>query len=330
MEPLIDRYLTDLRIERGLAHNTIAAYRRDLHTVQLYMLDRRLQQPTELTREVLRAFLLSLTRLKLSPASIARSVAALRGFCRFLRNENVILENPILLIDSPRQWRRLPKTLTQDEVTALLERRNGTKPEAVRDTAMLELLYATGLRVSELVNLELSNVNLAVGYVLATGKGAKQRVVPIGDAARCTIEAYLERSRPALIQGRECRYLFVTRRGKNMTRQAFWSLLRSRARQAQILKPISPHMLRHSFATHLLEHGADLRSVQAMLGHSKISTTQIYTHVEQARLQRMHAQYFPRKTRRATSAEGDRAQERSCEDNDEGARQQTVDNRYLT
>lgn len=301
MEPLIDRYLTNLRIERGLAHNTIAAYRRDLHTVQLYMADRKLQQPAELTREVLREFLLYLTRMRLSPASIARSLAALRGFCRFLLKERVITENPLLLIDTPRQWMRLPKTLTQDDVTALLERHKGGKLEDIRDTAMLELLYATGLRVSELVNLELSNINLAVGYVLATGKGAKQRIVPIGDAARRTIEAYLERARRALIKGRECGYLFVTRRGKNMTRQAFWNMLRNRAREAHIAQPISPHMLRHSFATHLLEHGADLRSVQAMLGHSKISTTQIYTHVEQARLQRLHTQFFPRKARRAKS-----------------------------
>ncbi len=298
MDPLIDRYLTDVRIERGLAHNTVEAYRRDLLTLQRYMLGRRLQDPAELTREALRAFLQYLTRTKLSPASITRSLATLRGFCRFLVRERVIAENPILLIESPRPWTRLPKTLTQDEVTVLLEPRKMTTPEDIRDTAMLELLYATGLRVSELVNLELSHVNLSVGYVLATGKGAKQRVVPIGDAARRTIDVYLEGARQALIKRRESPYVFVTRRGKNMTRQAFWNLLRTRARQAQIVKPISPHMLRHSFATHLLEHGADLRSVQTMLGHSKISTTQIYTHVEYARLKRLHVEFFPRKTRR--------------------------------
>ena len=309
IEPLIDRYLTDVRIERGLALNTIEAYRRDLHTLLLYMADRRLGEPAELTREAVRAFLQHLTRIKLSPASIARSMATLRGFFRFLVKERLIAENPILLIDSPRQWMRLPKTLTQDEVTALLDHRKTTKPEDIRDTAMLELLYATGLRVSELVNLELSHLNLSVGYVLATGKGAKQRVVPIGDAARRTLEGYLEGARQALIQRRESPYLFVTRRGKNMTRQAFWNLLRSRARHARIMKPISPHMLRHSFATHLLEHGADLRSVQAMLGHSKISTTQIYTHVEQARLKRLHVEFFPRKTRRPKSVSSISGQE---------------------
>lgn len=304
MDALIDRYLTDVRIERGLAHNSLLAYRRDLHTLQVYMVDRRLHHPVELTREAFRAFLQHLTRMKLSPASIARSLATLRGFCRFLVKERVISDNPILLIDSPRQWVRLPKTLTQEEVTALLEHRNVTKPENIRDTAMLELLYATGLRVSELVNLELSHLNLSVGYVVATGKGAKQRVVPIGDAARRTIDVYLDGARQALIKRRESIYLFVTRRGKNMTRQAFWNVIRSRARQARIMKPISPHMLRHSFATHLLEHGADLRSVQAMLGHSKISTTQIYTHVESSRLKRLHVEFFPRKTRRAKSVTG--------------------------
>jgi integrase/recombinase XerD len=309
MEPLIDRYLTEVRIERGLAHNTVVAYRRDLQTLYTYMLGRRLQHPTELTREAVRAFLQHLTRTKLSPASIARSLATLRGFCRFLVKERVIAENPILLIDSPRQWMRLPKTLTQEEVTTLLEHPKAATPEDIRDTAMLELLYATGLRVSELVNLELSHLNLSVGYVLATGKGAKQRVVPIGDAARRTIDVYLEGPRQALIKRRESPYVFVTRRGKNMTRQAFWNLLRSRARQAQIMKPISPHMLRHSFATHLLEHGADLRSVQTMLGHSKISTTQIYTHVEYARLKRLHVEFFPRKTRRAKSVLGVPVQE---------------------
>jgi integrase/recombinase XerD len=309
MEPLIDRYLTDLRIERGLAHNTVDAYRRDLHTLQTYMLGRRLQHQAELTREVVRAFLQHLTRTKLSPASIARSLATLRGFCRFLVKEQIIAENPILLIESPRQWMRLPKTLTQEEVTALLEHRKTATPEDIRDTAMLELLYATGLRVSELVHLELSHLNLSVGYVLATGKGAKQRIVPIGDAARRTIDVYLQEARQALIKRRESPYVFVTRRGKNMTRQAFWNLLRSRARQARIMKPISPHMLRHSFATHLLEHGADLRSVQTMLGHSKISTTQIYTHVEYARLKRLHVEFFPRKARRTKAVVGISVQE---------------------
>lgn len=298
MDMVIDRYLTRLRIEQGLAQNTVSAYRRDLQAFQVYLSAHRLQHPTDVSRQVVQGFLASLTGIKLSPSSIARSIATLRGFCRFLMKERAISENPMLLIQSPRPWARLPKILTQEEVTALLEPSKGTKPEQVRDTAMLELLYATGLRVSELVNVELAQVNLAVGYVLTTGKGAKQRVVPIGDAARERIERYLDGPRAVLLKSRPSKFLFVTRRGRSMTRQAFWTLLKNRARQVHIAKSISPHMLRHSFATHLLDHGADLRSVQAMLGHTKVSTTQIYTHVEQTRLKRIHMQFFPRKTRR--------------------------------
>ncbi len=201
-------------------------------------------------------------------------------------------------LGAPRPWVKLPRTLTQNEVTKLLELVDGSRPEEQRNAAMVELLYATGLRVSELVNLELSQLNLAVGYVLASGKGAKQRVVPIGDLARRKVGAYLEMARGMLVKRRESPNVFVTRRGGKLTRQGFWKLLRLRARRAGISKPISPHMLRHSFATHLLDHGADLRSVQAMLGHARISTTQIYTHVERKRLKRLHSTLFPRKQRR--------------------------------
>lgn len=300
MDLLIDRYLTRLWIEDGLAQNTISAYRRDLQAVQFYMNAHHLEDPVELNRRMVREFLTALTGMKLSPSSIARHIASLRGFCRFLIKERVITENPMLLIESPRPWARLPNILTQQEVATLLEFRKEAKPEELRDTAMLELLYATGLRVSELVHVEVAQVNLAVGYLLTTGKGSKQRVVPIGDVARQRIERYLEGARATLLKSRASKFLFVTRRGRSMTRQAFWVLLKNRARQARIEKTISPHMLRHSFATHLLDHGADLRSVQAMLGHAKISTTQIYTHVEQARLKRIHMEFFPRKTRRGS------------------------------
>lgn len=201
-------------------------------------------------------------------------------------------------LSTPRPWMRLPKTLTQLDVNNLLELVDGSRPEGRRDAAMLELLYATGLRVSELVNLRLSQLNLAVGYVLATGKGAKQRVVPIGDVARQKIRRYLDKARGVLLKKRDSQHVFVTRRGMPLSRQGFWKLLRARAKQAGIAKLISPHMLRHSFATHLLDHGADLRSVQAMLGHASISTTQIYTHVERERLKRLHSDLFPRKSRR--------------------------------
>ncbi|WP_447977592.1 site-specific tyrosine recombinase XerD [Candidatus Nitrospira bockiana] len=306
LDGLVDRFLATLRLEGGAADNTVAAYRRDLVRLQQFLDERRVEHAAGLTRPRVRDFLDHLTRSRLSPASVARSMAALRGFCRFLAREGIVAEDPMLAVQSPRQWQRLPKTLTEREVTALLEAGLGTKPEAVRDAAMLELLYATGLRVSELVGLELRHINLAAGYVLTTGKGDKQRVVPIGDHARRKIQEYLEQARPALLRGRPSPHLFITRRGTKMTRQAFWTILRARARSVGVRKPISPHMLRHSFATHLLEHGADLRAVQAMLGHSKISTTQIYTRVEQARLKRLHTAYFPRKSRRTGAPEGPR------------------------
>lgn len=302
---LIDRYLTELRVEGGLSGNTLDSYRRDLQKLQDFLTLQSIHELAAVTRRSMSEFLAHLKRSNLSPASTARCMAALRGFFRFLCRERLLSENPLLSLSSPKPWVKLPKVLTQSEVTKLLERRDGTRPEDTRDAAMVELLYATGLRVSELVNLELSQLNLAVGYVLAFGKGAKQRVVPIGDLARRKVQDYLDSARGALVKGRQSRHVFVTRRGGKLTRQGFWKVLRARARAAGIFKPISPHMLRHSFATHLLDHGADLRSVQAMLGHARITTTQIYTHVERARLKRLHTDLFPRKQRRRTKTKAE-------------------------
>lgn len=302
LDGLIERYLTDLRIEVGLSINTLEAYRRDLKKLEAFLSRRSIHDPAEATRPLMSEFLGHLKRANLSPASTARCMAALRGFFRFLGRERFIQHNPLLTLKSPRLWTRLPKVLSQDDVTKLLEFKDGRKRiqlEDLRDAAMVELLYATGLRVSELINLELGHLNLPVGYVLATGKGAKQRVVPLGDLARRKLKTYLDQAREALIKGRQARHVFVTRRGGKLTRQGFWKALKARARHADIAKPISPHMLRHSFATHLLDHGADLRSVQAMLGHARITTTQIYTHVERERLKRIHAELFPRKRRRS-------------------------------
>lgn len=298
MEHLVERYLNDLRVEAGLASNTLQAYRRDLQKLQRYLTLQDIRDPADVTRQTLSGFLVHLKRSNLSAASSARCLAALRGFYRFLRKEQLAQHDPLLSLGRPQLWTKLPRTLTQREVARLLELPLGAKPEALRDAAMVELLYATGLRVSELVSLEFPQVNLAVGYVLATGKGSKQRVVPIGDVARRKVQRYLEIARPHLAKGRDCPSVFVTRRGGKLTRQGFWKILRACARRARISKRISPHMLRHSFATHLLEHGADLRSVQAMLGHARISTTQIYTHVERERLKRLHTEFFPRKHRR--------------------------------
>lgn len=294
---LIDRYLSELRIEGGVSRNTLEGYRQDLAKLTAFLKARHIRNPVRVTRRTVAAFVAELSRQKLSPASIARCMSALRGFFRFLCKERFTRENPVADVTTPRRWLRLPKTLSADEIDRLLRVAAGNKPEQLRDASMLELLYATGLRVSELVGLDQARLNLDIGYVLVSGKGNKQRVVPMGDPARRKLERYLEEARLPLLKGRTSPHVFVTRRGGRLTRQGFWKLLRARAREAGIAKPISPHMLRHSFATHLLDHGADLRSVQAMLGHADISTTQIYTHVERARLKQVHRDLFPRKTR---------------------------------
>jgi len=213
----------------------------------------------------------------------------------------VIDEDPAVGLAFSRRGIKLPKTLSQQEVTALLDLPVRNTREDQRDRAMMELLYATGVRVSELVSVEVAKLNLDVGYLLVTGKGSKERVVPMNDPARDAVRHYLDEVRRRLLKQRTSRFLFVTTRGAPMTRQGFWKLLRRRARRAGITKSISPHMLRHSFATHLLERGADLRSVQAMLGHSTIATTQIYTHVERERLKQVHDRFFPRKRRRGVT-----------------------------
>lgn len=301
LDYLLNHYITILRAERGLAANTLAAYRRDLGKFQLYCKQRNLQDPQELTTQSVLGFLEFLREQDLSPTSVARCMAAIRGFCRFLTMEMGLPDVLAQIPRSPKQWLKLPKTLTETEITRLLDLPPGDGPEELRDVAMVELLYATGLRVSELINVDLAKVNVEVGHVLATGKRDKQRVVPMGEAARKRIEQYCQEARPLLLKENNASALFVTRRGTAMTRQSFWTILRRRALRAGITKRISPHMLRHSFATHLLDHGADLRAVQMMLGHADIATTQIYTHVEQRRLKEVHSKHFPRTQRRGAS-----------------------------
>jgi len=297
---LLHHYITVMRAERGLATNTLEAYRRDLGKFQRYCKEKNLQDPHELTTQSVLGFLEYLRKLELSATSVARCMAAIRGFCRFLNMEHGIPDVLAQIPRSPKQWSKLPKTLTESEVTRLLDLPPGKGPEELRDVAMVELLYATGLRVSELIHVDLSKVNVEVGHVLATGKRDKHRVVPMGEAARKRIEQYCQEARPLLLKHNNSSALFVTRRGTPMTRQSFWGILRRRALRAGITKRISPHMLRHSFATHLLDHGADLRAVQMMLGHADIATTQIYTHVEQRRLKEMHTAHFPRTQRRGS------------------------------
>jgi len=304
----VDRYLTGLISERGLSMNTVEAYRRDLAKLQTFLKEGGREDPASLTRADVPPLLGFLRgqgqgHVKgqgLSPPSVARAVAACRGFYRFLLSEGVIRHDPFLNVTVPKSSLRLPKALSFVEVQRLLDAPSrqavirGRQPEALRDDAMLETLYATGLRVSELVTLELEAVNRASGFLRATGKGSKQRVVPLGAVALRKLRRYLEGGRLLLLKTRSSTRLFVTRSGAGMTRQGFWKILRRYARQGNIRRAISPHMLRHSFATHLLEGGADLRVVQTLLGHADISTTQIYTHVEKARLKQLHQKHHPR------------------------------------
>ena len=301
-DPLVERYLNHLRVEGGLSRNTIDAYRRDLAKFQGYLHQQGISAVQQVSSGTIRRFLASLYSAQLAPVSSARCLSAVRGWLRFLRQEQIIHENPALDVAAGHRGIRLPKTLSPREVAALLELPAQPTPEDQRDRVMLELLYATGLRVSELVAIEIAQVNFEVGYLRVTGKGSKQRIVPMGEPARRLLHEYVELVRPRLLKQRFSRFLFVSRRGRPLTRQAFWKTLRLRARRAGLTRPISPHMLRHSFATHLLGGGADLRSVQTMLGHADIATTQIYTHVERERLKEVHATFFPRQAARRTKS----------------------------
>jgi integrase/recombinase XerD len=297
LDPLAERYLGHLRVEGGLATNTLEAYRRDLGKLQSFLVQQRIGMGEAVASQQLTGFLSSLKGHRLSSASMARTMSTLRGWFRFLVREGLVPVSPMRDLSAARRAVRLPKTLTMAEVTALLDLSPLPTLEDQRDRTMLELMYASGLRVSELVSVELTRLDLGVGCLRIFGKGAKERLVPIGEAAREALSQYVDHVRPALLNRRSSRALFVSRRGGALTRQAFWKIVSRRAGRAGITRPISPHMLRHSFATHLLEGGADLRAVQAMLGHANIATTQIYTHVERSRLKQVHQQFFPRQVR---------------------------------
>ncbi len=273
-------FLDYCRVEKGLAANTISAYHLDLRTLNAKLA----KSEKEVTKEDLAGYIESLYTDGLSARSVARHIATLRSFYGFLAGEGEIGADPTEFLSSVKQWATLPKYLNRDEVEKLLVAPPLEKPNGVRDRAMLELLYATGLRVSELCTLELSSIERNLGVLKVIGKGNKQRIVPFGEPAKIAVEKYLGNARPGLLKGRASRHLFVTARGSAMTRQGFWKLLRGYGRAVGIFRRLTPHVVRHSFATHLVEGGADLRSVQVMLGHADISTTQVYTHVAQQRL----------------------------------------------
>ncbi len=288
----IQGFLDFCRIEKGLAPNSVEAYRRDLARFCEFAKTSSGDAVPGVDR--VRDYLDSLHRAGLESSTVARHLTTLRNFYRFLLREDKIDTDPTSVLAAPRQWKSLPKYLTSEEIDRLLAAPNPAKPNGMRDRAMLELLYATGLRVSEMCSVQVGDLDRSLGIVRVVGKGNKQRLVPVGRAALSAVTEYLEGARPRLLRGRSSRFLFVTARAKPLTRQGFWKALSLYGRAAGILRRLTPHVLRHSFATHLLEGGADLRSVQTMLGHADIATTQVYTHVLRSRLRKIVDEHHPR------------------------------------
>ena len=294
MKEFIDEFMNYISVERGLAKNTLLAYRRDLTKYIDYLSQKGVKTSPHVSREHVSDFMFDLKKHDMSAVTICRNLAAVKMFHRFLVRENLAKEDPTTLVDTPKLWKRIPSVLTQKEIESMIAAASGKKAQQVRDQAILEIFYASGLRVSELADLKTTSINYEVGFVRAVGKGSKERIIPLGKKAREAVQRYLLRARPQLLKNQTNDVLFLSRLGKKISRQSLWAVIKFYARKANIKKTIKPHTLRHTFATHLLEHGADLRSVQEMLGHADISTTQIYTHVDKERLKSVHKQFHPR------------------------------------
>jgi integrase/recombinase XerD len=294
MHHLIDEYLNFMAVEKGASRNTIEGYSRDLNRYAGFVEERGILEINAIGTEDVIAYLASLHGEGLAANSVNRALAAIRGFYRYLLREKRVDHTPVAHIALAKVWTRLPDVLSRDEMALLLAQPGAGTPADIRDSAMLELMYATGIRVSELIGLTVNSINWQVGYLVAMGKGEKERIVPVGQTASERVKRYQEGARPLLLKGRESHLLFLNRSGKGLTRQGFWKIVKKYAARAGLDKAIHPHTFRHSFASHLLEGGADLRSVQIMLGHADISTTQIYTHVTRERLKEIHRKYHPR------------------------------------
>jgi integrase/recombinase XerD len=294
VKKLINEFINYLSVERGLAMNTLESYGRDLRQYSQYLEMDEEQGLDSVSRATIVNYLIHLQSQGKATATIARRLAALKAFYQFLVREKRIPQDPTANLESPKLEKRLPKVLSVREVELLLQQPEPGQPAGLRDRAMLELLYATGIRVSELVNLDADHINLEMGYIRCSGKGSKERIVPLGSIAIQSCREYLHAGRSKLVRDRDEPALFVNHHGRRLTRQGFWKIVKKYAEDARINKEITPHTLRHSFATHLLENGADLRSVQEMLGHADISTTQIYTHVTKGRLKEVYARTHPR------------------------------------
>jgi len=283
-----------MAVEKGASRNTIEGYSRDLNRYAAFVGERGIREIGEVGTQDLLSYLARLHGEGLAANTVNRALAALRGFYKYLLREKKVESAPVAHVELAKVWMHLPDVLSREEMALLLAQPDEATPASLRDAAMLELMYATGIRVSELVSLTVNNINWQVGYLVAMGKGEKERIVPLGRTAYDRLKRYLEGARPRLLKDRGCDILFLNRSGKKLTRQGFWKIMKKYAARAKLAKKVHPHTLRHSFATHLLEGGADLRSVQIMLGHADISTTQIYTHVTRERLKEIHRKYHPR------------------------------------
>ena len=289
------KYLDYLFIERGMAQNTLESYSRDLHRYLAFVqTNRKISDIGNVTPEIVVDYLTKLREEGLAANSMNRALAALRGFYKYLLREKVIAQNPLAHIELAKVWMKLPETISKEEMKTILAQSGNRNNAAIRNTAMLELLYATGIRVSELINLTMNSINWQVGFLIVMGKGSKERIVPIGRIAYDCVRRYVDEIRPKFMQKKSTDVLFLSRFGKKFTRQGFWKIVVACARQAGLQKKVYPHTFRHSFASHLLEGGADMRTVQVMLGHSDIATTQIYTHITRERLKEVHRKFHPR------------------------------------
>jgi integrase/recombinase XerD len=294
MEKFLEEFIYHLSVERGLAANTLISYRTDLNSYIAFCRKHGLVKIEQAGKDTVMSYLFQLQLNGRSPATISRQLAAIKSYYRFALNEGAVDKDPTQELESPKPAQRLPRVLTVDEVDLLLSQPLIGEPAGLRDKAMLELLYATGLRVSELVSLDISNLNLENGFIRCFGKGSKERIVPLGDVAARFLREYLARGRCRLVKTTTNSSLFVNHRGQRLTRQGFWKIIKKYSLKAKINTVITPHTLRHSFATHLLENGADIRSVQEMLGHTDISTTQIYTHLTQKKVKEIYNRTHPR------------------------------------
>lgn len=292
-QKLLQRYLDYLITEKGLSQNTVKSYLYDINKV-CHLLEDKAKNLKNLSRDDLLGFMRTMKERGYSSRSIARWLVSVRNFYKYLMTEQWLDTDPTQNIEAPKTWKRLPKILSFEEVEELLRTPDCQTPLGLRDRAMLEILYATGLRVSELVSVELKDLRSDAGFLTCFGKGSKERIIPISGVADQMVKKYMKKSRNLLSKEKTSRYLFLNARGEKMSRQGFWKIIKKYAQRAGITKALSPHMIRHSFATHLLEHGADLRSVQMMLGHADISTTQIYTHINRERLKKIYDKYHPR------------------------------------